>query len=91
MDEAMSESSTPQRAAVTRTTTGSMKWPSLGIRRPEEQRAALVAEVNAAKARGERESLQELCGRIFDEWLLTREPLSDYARELHEKHRADAS
>lgn len=75
-----------QRATVARTTTGSTNWPALGIRMPEEQRAALVAEVNAAKARGERESLQRLCGEIFDAWLLTREPLSDYARELRERH-----
>lgn len=84
----MSDSSTPQRATVSRTTTGSMNWPALGIRVTEEQRAALVAEVNAAKERGERESLQHLCGEIFDAWLLTREPLSDYARELRARHDA---
>ncbi len=57
---------------VYRTTTGSSGWPVLGVRVRPEVRAALVAEVTAARDRGDAENLQSLVDRALSEWLAAR-------------------
>lgn len=81
----MSENDTTSSTTRTTRTTGAWadKWPALGTRVNPEQRTAIQAEVDAAKARGESVTLQSQVGEIFDEWLLRRPALTDYARRLH--------